>query len=68
VRDGGAGMLLGERLHRVFDARGKMLSYHVLGIDGHFAAPRELVSLRAYCGIDGDTVAAFVTETLGMLT
>lgn len=64
IRDGGAGMLLGERLGRVFAACGKSLSYHILGIDGHFAAPDAPTDLRAYCGIDGASVARAVAEAL----
>ena len=64
VRDGGAGMLLGERLFRVFGAMGKQLSYHILAIDGHFAAPEEPVSLRAFCSIDGESIADAVEKTL----
>lgn len=64
VRDGGAGMLIGERLARIFAARGETLTYEILAIDGHFAAPDEPVSLPAFCGVDGDSVAAAVARRL----
>lgn len=65
IRDGGAGMLLGDRLYRIALARGTVLSYHVLAIDGHFAVPDSPISLRAYAGIDGEAIASAVTEVLG---
>ena len=64
IRDGGAGVLLGERLHRVQNARGISLTYDVLAIDGHFASPDTPSSLRSYCGIDGESIAARVREML----
>lgn len=65
IRDGGAGVLLGERLYRVQRARGASLSYEVLAIDGHFASPETPTALRAYCGIDGESIAARVREVTG---
>jgi 1-deoxy-D-xylulose-5-phosphate synthase len=47
IRDGGAGMLLGDRLR----AMGMLLPYEVLAIDGHFATPDTPCCLRDYCGI-----------------
>ena len=67
LRDGGAGMLLGERLARFFEAAGRSRSYHILGIDGHFAQPEAPVSLRAFCGIDGISVARTVQQVLAQL-
>ncbi len=64
IRDGGAGVLLGERLHRVQSARGIPLCYDVLAVDGHFASPDAPIALRAYCGIDGESVARRVRESL----
>ncbi len=64
IRDGGAGMLLGERLARVFRARGMTLSYHILAVDGHFAAPEAPVSLDSFCGIDSRSIAKAVAETI----
>lgn len=64
VRDGGAGMLLGDRLRRAFEEKKQPLSYHILAIDGHFASPDIPVPLRAHAGIDGETVARAVMRVL----
>jgi hypothetical protein len=64
IRDGGAGMLLGERLARLALARGERLSYHILAIDGHFAVPDASASLSAFCGIDGRAIAKTVAEVI----
>ena len=47
IRDGGAGMLLGERLR----AMGLAIPYEVLAINGHFAVPDAPCRLRDFCGI-----------------
>ena len=64
IRDGGAGMLLGERLSRVFAEAGRVLRYRILAIDGHFAIPDTLADLCEYCGIDGVSVARAVAEAI----
>ena len=52
IRDGGAGMLLGERLR----AAGIGAPYDVLAIDGHFASPDAPCDLRAYCHLKAENV------------
>lgn len=52
IRDGGAGMLLGERLR----ALGVSLPYEIAAIADHFAVPEEPCSLRDYCGISATAV------------
>lgn len=64
MRDGGAGVLLGDRLRAACTAQNKRLSYHVLAIDGHFSAPDTPISLRAFSGIDGESVACAVMSVL----
>lgn len=64
IRDGGAGMLLGERLSRIFAHKKQTFLYDILAIDGHFATPDSPVSLTGYCGIDGASVAAAVARRL----
>ena len=56
IRDGGAGMLLGERLG--------LPSYTHIAIDGHFAVPTSKMPLRAACGIDGEGIARRVLQAL----
>lgn len=58
IRDGGAGMLLGDRLRE----RGVDVPYRVLAIDGHFADPTEPCELRRYCGISADDVVSAFCE------
>lgn len=62
VRDGGAGMLLGDRLYRAFEEKKQPFSYRVLAIDGHFASPDAPASLRAYAKVDGESVARAVKQ------
>ena len=62
IRDGGAGMLLGHRLREAFAAENRLLSYTVLGIDGHFASPDHPVSLKSYAGVDGVSIAKAVAS------
>ena len=64
IRDGGAGMLLCERLSRLCAARGERFDCEILAIDGHFATPDAPTSLLSYCGIDGESVAAAVARKL----
>lgn len=64
IRDGGAGMLLGERLSRVFAEAGRVLRYRILAVDGHFAIPDTLTDLCEYCEIDGVSVARAVAEAI----
>ena len=47
IRDGGAGMLLGDRLRALLPS----LDYGILAIDDHFADPDTSGSLREYCKI-----------------
>ncbi len=54
IRDGGAGLALGDRLLGI----GMTASYSVLAIDGHFADPKTPTPLRAYCHITADDVCA----------
>ena len=65
VRDGGAGVLLGDRLYRAFEEKQQSFFYHVLAIDGHFASPDTPTSLRGYAEIDGEAVACAVKQFLG---
>ena len=59
IRDGGAGMLIGDRLA----ALGVKAPYTVLAIDGHFASPDHITDLRTYCRITAeDAVACFLPE------
>ena len=53
VRDGGAGMLLGDRLRAAMPK----VDYSILAIADHFAEPDAPVSLREYCGISATDVA-----------
>ena len=53
VRDGGAGMLLGDRLRAAMPK----VDYSILAIADHFAEPDAPVSLREYCGISAIDVA-----------
>ncbi len=52
IRDGGAGMLIGDRLFTL----GVKAPYTVLAIDGHFAAPDRITPLRTYCHIAAEDV------------
>ncbi len=52
IRDGGAGMLIGDRLR----ALGVKAPYTVLAIDGHFASPDHITPLRTYCHITAEDV------------
>ncbi len=54
IRDGGAGMLIGDRLA----ALGVKATYTVLAIDGHFASPDHITDLRTYCRITAEDVVA----------
>ncbi len=51
IRDGGAGVILGDRLQAL-----TALPYTVLAIRDHFAAPLTEVDLDAYCGISTQDV------------
>lgn len=52
IRDGGAGMLLYDRLR----AANPKLDYTILAVDDHFADPDAAVSLREHCGISAADV------------
>ncbi len=64
VRDGGAGVLLGDRLYAAFSRENKAFSYRVLAINGHFALPNTPLPLRTYAKIDGEAVAHAVLTAL----
>ncbi len=64
IREGGAGMLLETHLREQAAKEGRDVSFRVLGVNGHFADPSLPVSLRAFCGIDGESV---VREVLSLL-
>lgn len=55
IRDGGAGMLLGDRL-RALDRR---LDYGILAIADHFADPDTPISLREYCKISAQDAVKY---------
>lgn len=55
IRDGGAGMLLLDRLR----ALGLDADARILAIDDHFADPDTITPLREYCHIAADDVAEF---------
>ena len=55
VRDGGAGMLLGDRLRAAMPG----IDYGILAIADHFADPDTSVSLREYCKISATDVAKY---------
>ncbi|MBO7293336.1 MAG: hypothetical protein J6V07_05320, partial [Clostridia bacterium] len=55
IRDGGAGMLLLDRLR----AKGLSAAARILAIDDHFADPDSPVTLREHCHISADDVAEF---------
>ena len=55
IRDGGAGMLLLDRLR----ALGLDATCRILAIDDHFADPESVAPLRKYCHISADDVAEF---------
>ena len=54
IRDGGAGMLIGDRLATL----GVTAPYTVLAIDGHFASPDHITPLRTYCHITAEDILA----------
>ena len=64
VRDGGAGVLLGDRLYAAFSRENKEFSYRVLAINGHFALSNTPLPLRTYAKIDGEAVAHAVLTAL----
>ncbi len=62
VRNGGAAMLLSDRLRAI--GRLSDAGYRILAIDDHFANPGERCDLLQYAGIDRTAIASAVTELL----
>ncbi|MBR2339892.1 MAG: 1-deoxy-D-xylulose-5-phosphate synthase [Clostridia bacterium] len=60
IRNGGAGMIIGEALSRVAPERYAEGEYEILAIDNSFANPTEPCDLYEYCGIDAGAVCRAV--------
>ncbi len=60
IRNGGAGMIIGEALSRIAPERYAEGEYEILAIDGSFANPAYPVDLYEYCGISADCVVSAV--------
>ena len=60
IRNGGAGMIIGEELSRIASDRYADGEYEILAIDNSFANPSEPCDLYEYCGIDAGAVCRAV--------